>query len=92
MLGIPQFDEVTIHLPNNKTFTVETINNYPQYSFVDQVTLNQTDYRRLFITHEQLMQGGQMTVRLSLLPRTRTYSNDQLPYSLTTDTDIETKR
>ena len=92
VLGIPQFDEVTIHLPNNKTFTIETINNYPQYSFVDQVILNQTDYQRLFITHEQLMQGGQMTVRLSLLPQTRTYSNDQLPYSLTTDTDIETKR
>lgn len=85
VLGIPQFDEATINLPNNKVFNIKVESNVPQYSFVKEVKVNGEAYTPLYITHEALTNGGDMTVSLSLLPGLRTITDDDLPYSLSND-------
>jgi len=85
VLGIPQFDEMTIRIDNGQSFTIHVDGNVPQNSFVHSIELNGEAYENLFISHEDIIKGGEMTVRLSLLPNTKEYSVDQLPYSLSND-------
>lgn len=85
VLGIPQFDEMTIHLPDEKKFTIQTEGNRPNNSFVKTVEINEKTVDKLYITHEEIMAGGEMFVELSMLPPVREYTKDQLPYSLTND-------
>lgn len=82
VLGIPQFDEVTIMLPNEKRFAIKVESNVPQYSFVKKVELNGEKYTPLYLTHEMLSKGGEMTVSLGLLPSNRVIDDDDLPFSL----------
>ncbi|TVP89692.1 GH92 family glycosyl hydrolase [Alkalibacterium sp.] len=82
VLGIPQFDEAKIMLPEEKTFSIKVESNVPQYSFVKAVELNGETYTPLYLTHETLSKGGNMTVSLSLLPGRRCIKDDDLPYSL----------
>lgn len=83
VLGIPQLDEMTIHLRNGKTFTIKVESNVPQYSFVKYVKLNNEDYSQLYLTHDTIMKGGTMCVALCLLPPNKAYNRKDLPYSLT---------
>lgn len=86
VLGIPQFDRSRLNLPNGQTFTIETSNHAIQNNFIQKVELNQEAYTKLFITHETILAGGQLQVKLSLLPSERNYSLAELPYSLTKET------
>ena len=85
VLGIPQFDEMTIQVGEDKTFTIMVEGNVPQNSFVQSVELNGKPYEKLSISHEDIIKGGEMKVRLGLLPTQKEYTVDQLPYSLSND-------
>ncbi|WP_125604948.1 GH92 family glycosyl hydrolase [Lapidilactobacillus bayanensis] len=82
VLGMPLFDEVILHLPNGKTFKLQTKHNFDQNQFVKARCLNGVDYHLSYVTQEKLMAGGQLTVDLSLAPNPRTLSNAELPYSI----------
>lgn len=85
VLGIPQFDEVILNLPNNKTFTITVSNQAPQNQFIKEKKLNGKDFNRLFLTYEEILDGGTFEVRLSLLPEEQDYTKEELPYSLNYD-------
>ncbi len=87
VLGMPLFDDVTLHLPNGKTFELQTKHNFDQNQFVKARQLNDVDYHMSYLTQEDLMAGGQLTVDLGLAPDPRTLSNTELPYSISTYTD-----
>ena len=59
-LGTPLFDKVTIHLPNNKTFTIVANNHKEDKYLVSSTKLNGKALKHTFFTHKDLMQGGQM--------------------------------
>lgn len=82
VLGMPIFDEVTLHLPNNKDFKLQTKGNVDQNQFVKARQLNDRDYQLSYITHVDLMAGGQLTVDLGLAPNPHTLTNKELPYSI----------
>lgn len=82
ILGIPLFDEVVIHLPNGKKWQIETKNNTEQANFVDSILKDREEYRNLFITHADLIRGGQFTVRLGIAPSYKEVQKENLPYSL----------
>lgn len=85
VLGIPQFDRSRLNLPNGKTFTIETSNHAIQNNFIQTVELNHEAYIKLFLTHEAILVGGQLDVKLGLLPTETHYDVTELPYSLNTE-------
>ncbi|MFS7403854.1 GH92 family glycosyl hydrolase [Carnobacterium maltaromaticum] len=80
--GIPLFDSVEIQLANGKKVSITTENNNPQSNFVADFKLNQSEYQKLFITHDDLMAGATLDIRLGLAPVYREYSKDELPFSI----------
>ncbi|OOC63973.1 GH92 family glycosyl hydrolase [Paenibacillus ihbetae] len=82
VLGIPLFDSVTIELPNGKLMRINTDNNNPQSNFVSKVALGGEEYTKLFITHEDILAGKTLDFRLGLAPSYRSYTPEELPFSL----------
>lgn len=82
VMGIPQFDEITINVTDKKQFKIRVEQNVPQYSFVKSVIVNGKPYAPLYLTHETIKNGGEMTVTLGLLPRSRPYAKEDRPFSL----------
>ena len=64
VLGTPAFDQITLHLPGGKTFTIKAENLTPENHLVKSVTLNGRDLDRWWIRHEEIMQGGELVFHL----------------------------
>lgn len=60
IIGSPLFDKATIHLQNGKDFVINSKQgkNTP---YVKALKLNNQDYAKTFITHNDIMQGGELT-------------------------------
>jgi len=58
VFGSPLFDEVTISLPGNKEFTVQSFNSSDQNMYIQSVKLNGAIYTRSYITYKEIMNGG----------------------------------
>lgn len=82
VLGMPIFDQVILHLPADKTFELKTKHNFDQNQFIKARQFNGQDYHMSYLTHEDFMAGGQLTVDLGLAPDPRPLNNDELPYSI----------
>ncbi len=57
-LGSPLVKEATLTLENGNTFNVKTVNQGPDNIYVRRAELNGTKLDRLWITHDEIMQGG----------------------------------
>jgi predicted alpha-1,2-mannosidase len=57
-LGIPLFERLEIDLPGLNSFIIQKKNDAPENKYVKTVTLNGETLNELFITHEQIMNGG----------------------------------
>lgn len=82
-IGVSIFDEATIHLANGNKLSIRTENNVPQYHYTKEIRRNNEKYSNLYFTHKDLMEGGDIEYDLALVPPTSTYSEIELPYSLT---------
>lgn len=71
VLGSPLFDKATITLGNGKTFTVEAINNSSENNYIQRAELNGKKYDFSFITHQDIVQGGKLTVTMGKEPNYR---------------------
>jgi len=67
-LGSPMFDRAVIHLENGKTFTVEAARKSASDVYVQSATLNGKPLDRVWITHDEIVQGGILSFRLGPLP------------------------
>jgi predicted alpha-1,2-mannosidase len=68
VFGTPQFAELTINLPNKKTFTIKAKNLSGENIYIEKVILNGQDYLKGYITHQQLLEGGTLEFRMSNKP------------------------
>src|SRR5665647_763966 len=68
VFGTPQFNEIAVSLPNNKSFTVKANNVTNQNIYIERVTLNGKDYEKGYISHQQLMEGGTLEFQMSDKP------------------------
>ncbi|PCH66599.1 MAG: alpha-mannosidase [Bacteroidales bacterium] len=59
-LTSPSIEKGIIHLPNGKTFTISTENQGEQNCYIQAIYLNGEEYNELTITHQQIMQGGEL--------------------------------
>jgi predicted esterase len=81
VLGSPLFDKATIKLENGKTFTIEAINNSSQNIYIQSVELNGKAHDFSFISHEDIMQGGVLRLRMGKEPNYNFGKNpDVRPY------------
>ena len=60
VLGRPFVDRALIHLPNGKLLTIESVNQTEEHGFFKDVLLNGKSLDRSYLTHEELMNGGEV--------------------------------
>jgi predicted alpha-1,2-mannosidase len=66
VLGTPLFDEVTLHLGGGTDFVIRAKGKGGPY--VSAVTLQKKPYGKSYITHADLLKGGELTFHLSDKP------------------------
>ncbi len=63
-LGTPLYPEVKLHLADGKTFTVRANGVSRENCYVKSVKLNGVPYDKTYITHEQILSGGVMEIKM----------------------------
>ncbi len=61
----PMFDKLSFNIADGKTFTISAKNQSAQNMFIKSATLNGKKLERLFVTHEEIMQGGELVFTMS---------------------------
>ena len=64
-LGSPAIDGAVLQLENGKTFTIEARNQGPKNVYVSKVTLNGQPVTRRYITHDEIVSGGNLVFYMS---------------------------
>jgi len=84
VIGRPFVDEAVLHLPNGKTFTVVAEHLSAENAYIKAVTLNGKPLERMFVRHQEIMQGGELRFVMSTKAEA-TWSIQPLeaPYSMT---------
>ena len=87
VLGAPLFPKATVTLPNGHKLVI--VADHPERPYVKEVLWNGKSVDRQFITYDELLQGGELSFRLSRRPCP---DRDGLPapYSLTKETLVST--
>lgn len=62
------FEEVTINLPDRKTFVIRTHNNSKTNKYIESVLLNGKPLDVPFFTHNDIVRGGTMEITMSSVP------------------------
>ncbi|MDO5979598.1 GH92 family glycosyl hydrolase [Flavivirga spongiicola] len=78
-IGIPLFEESSIHLPNHKTFKITTTNFSDQNKFVKKVSLNGKPLKRVYITHKEIVNGGVLEFIMSDTPNDDFFKKVEIP-------------
>lgn len=68
-LSVPLFPSVEIKWNNGKTFTIHVAGFSQTNRYIKDVTLNGKKLNRNWLTHEEIMQGGQITITASATPQ-----------------------
>ena len=86
VLGVPYFDKLTLHLENGKSLTVTAKGNSDNTRYVNAMTLNGMTYNHNYLTHDAVMNGGNIVFDMSTTPNTQrgTLAED-VPYSLSNE-------
>ena len=86
-IGSPLFEEVTLALPDNRTFTVRAKNNTPQNPYIQSATLNGQPLTRSYIRHAEITSGGILEFVMGPTPnKTWATSPEARPTSMTATT------
>ncbi len=68
VIGSPMIDAATINLPNGKVFKIRTKNQSSKNIYVKSVQFNDTNYSKSYITHSDIMNGGELVFEMSNKP------------------------
>jgi predicted alpha-1,2-mannosidase len=68
IFGSPLFDKAEINLPQGKKFTFIAENNSRENIYIQSLTLNGDPYTKSFITHKQIMDGGELVYTMGATP------------------------
>ncbi|MDR0660433.1 MAG: GH92 family glycosyl hydrolase [Prevotellaceae bacterium] len=83
VLGSPNAQETTINLENGNVFKIVSPQLTVKNIYVKSVRLNGTPYTKAYITHADIMNGGELFFEMSDKPnKGRRFNNNEKPYSL----------
>ncbi len=68
-IGSPAIEQADVHLENGKTFSVKAVNQGAQHVYVQKMTLNGQLLDRNYITHAEIMNGGELIYYMSSTPK-----------------------
>jgi predicted alpha-1,2-mannosidase len=71
VLGSPNAEEIRLNLENGNTLTIKTKNFSPKNVYVKSVKLNGKPHNSFFITHNDVMKGGEWVFEMSARPTKR---------------------
>ena len=88
VLGSPAVKRAEIDLGNGRTFAVVAENQAPGHVYVRDVLLDGSSLERNFITHEEIVRGGELRFVMSDQPdRQRGTGPEAMPYSMSEGCD-----
>ncbi len=67
-IGTPMFENATIDVGNNKTFTIKANKVSRQNIFIQSATLDGKSFDRSYLTHDEIMAGGTLIFEMGELP------------------------
>ncbi|OKL40335.1 GH92 family glycosyl hydrolase [Pontibacter flavimaris] len=73
-IGSPAVKEASIHLENGKTFTIRTKNQSDKNVYVQKMELNGKPLNRSYLTHTELVNGGELTFYMGARPNKKQFS------------------
>ncbi len=83
VIGSPSVEEALINLENGKTFRIISENLSDKNIYINRVVLNGKEMNRAYISHNEIMNGGELKFIMSDKPnKNRAKNNDSLPYSM----------
>jgi predicted alpha-1,2-mannosidase len=68
VFGSPLFNEVSLKLTGGKSMRIIARNNSDQNIYIQRITLNGTNYSKSYITHSDLLKGGQLIIEMGSKP------------------------
>ncbi len=81
IITTPSFNKIVIHLPDKKQFFISLKGDKAPY--FSELKLNNKDYKKLYITHQDIIKGGHIEYTLSKsINSAREFKR---PYSVTTE-------
>ncbi|MCC5612877.1 glycoside hydrolase family 92 protein, partial [Nostoc sp. CHAB 5834] len=75
VLGSPTLDAVTIRPPAGKPFSIRAQNNSASHPYIQSATLNGKPFTRTYLTHDEILRGGTLSLRMGPTPNLRWGSN-----------------
>jgi predicted alpha-1,2-mannosidase len=67
--GSPSLKQAKLNLPNGKTFTMVAENNSEKNVYIQSISLNGENYTEHFITHKDIMNGGELRFVMGPKPK-----------------------
>lgn len=67
-IGSPVFEKVTIHLDNGNDFKITTVNYAQNHIYIQKAWLNDKALEGPWITHEQVINGGELKLEMGQKP------------------------
>ena len=84
VLGAPYLPYLKVRLGNGQTLEIKAPEVSDENRYVQKVTLNGQEIDKLYLTHKQLMQGGELVFEMGPEPNlTRGIKTEDKPYSMT---------
>ncbi len=85
-IGSPLFEQMTINLHDGLAFTIMGIGNNEDNIYIQSASLNEELLSRSYLTHDELMQGGEVVFTMGSGPNTSWAAQDgDLPVSEISD-------
>lgn len=79
ILGVPAFKEISISLENGKKFTILARNLSEKNTFIKDIYLNNKPLKRLYITYDELINGGRLIFDMTDTPQNERLSEYEKP-------------
>lgn len=68
IIGTPIFEEVNLKLSNGKTLQIKAENFSKENIYVQSILVNGFEYFKSYFTHEELLNGGEISFNMSNIP------------------------
>jgi putative alpha-1,2-mannosidase len=86
VIGSPAVESTSINLENGKQFSIHAKNLSDKNIYIQSMTLNDKKYDKLFIRHEDIMDGGELIFEMGSTPNKQLgQQKSSLPYSMSNE-------
>ncbi len=83
VLGSPLFKKCTLKLENGNNFVIQAPNNTEETYYISKAKLNNKEYTKNYLEHNDIMKGGTLVLNMSVTPNeNKGINKEDFPYSM----------